>query len=298
VSATTSPSKTAAATTGKQSLNVADLRVSYRIHGELHQAVKGVSFTLAPGEVLGLVGESGSGKSSIAHAVLQLLPDSARIEGKIELGTTNLLALNERQLTKVRGRQIGMVFQDPSASLNPVFKIGTQIVDTLRNFDHKLSRSQAKQMAGAAIEEMGISATRLGSYPHQLSGGMRQRALIAAAMAGQPDLMVADEPTSDLDTVSQAQILRLLRRLREDKNIGILLISHDMGVIASICDRVGVMQGGHLVELGRTSDVLRNPQHPYSRALIQVSRRERDGKGRFITMPDSLETHQIPRDET
>jgi ABC-type dipeptide/oligopeptide/nickel transport system ATPase component len=297
VSATTSSKTTTAKPTVKQSLNVADLRVSYRIHGQLHQAVKGVSFTLAPGEVLGLVGESGSGKSSIAHAVLQLLPDSARIEGKIELGSTNLVRLSERQLTKVRGRQIGMVFQDPSASLNPVFKIGTQIVDTLRNFDHKLSRSQAKQLAGQAIEEMGISASRLGSYPHQLSGGMRQRALIAAAMAGQPDLMVADEPTSDLDTVSQAQILKLLRRLRDEKNIGILLISHDMGVIASICDRVGVMQGGHLVELGRTGDVLRNPQHPYSRALIQVSRRERDATGRFITMPNSLETHQIPRDE-
>jgi ABC-type dipeptide/oligopeptide/nickel transport system ATPase component len=297
VSATTSSSKTDAPPAVQRSLTVADLRVSYRIHGELHQAVKGVSFTLAPGEVLGLVGESGSGKSSIAHAVLQLLPDSARIEGTIELGGTNLVELNERQLTKVRGRQIGMVFQDPSASLNPVFRIGTQIVDTLRNFDHKLSRSQAKQLAGQAIEEMGISASRLGSYPHQLSGGMRQRALIAAAMAGQPDLMVADEPTSDLDTVSQAQILRLLRRLRDEKNIGILLISHDMGVIASICDRVGVMQGGHLVELGLTRDVLRDPQHPYSRALIQVSRRERDSTGRFVTMPDSLETHQIPRDE-
>ena len=275
-------------------LTVTDLRVSYEVHGHEHVAVDQVSFTLRPGEILGLVGQSGSGKSSIAHAVLRLLPTSANIGGRIDLGSMNLVTMSEKQLTKIRGQRIGMVFQDPSAALNPVFRIETQIVDTLRHYDRKLSRADAKRMAGEAIEEMGISASRLRSYPHQLSGGMRQRALIAAAVAGQPELMVADEPTSDLDTVSQAQILALLRRLRDEKNIGLLLISHDMGVIAAICDRVGVMQGGKLVEIGPTDDILRNPQHPYTRALLQVSRRERDADGMFVTMPANLRSHSTP----
>ena len=190
----------------------------------------------------------------------------------------------------IRGRRIGMVFQDPSTALNPVFRIRTQIVDTVMRHRKNLSRSEAKRVAADVIGEMGIAGRPARAASRTSSpGGMRQRALIAAAMVAEPGLLVADEPTSDLDTVSQAQILRLLRRLRDDRGIGILLVSHDMGVIASICDRVGVMQRGELVELGTCDEVLRHPRHPYTRALVDVSGRKRGADGRFVTMPRDVE---------
>jgi len=218
-----------------------------------------------------------------------LLPANARVSGRILLDTEDLVGRAEAQLREIRGNRIGMVFQDPSAALNPVFRIRTQIVDTIRRHRKNLTRSEAKSVAADIIGEMGIEADRLGSFPHQLSGGMRQRALIAAAMVAEPGFLVADEPTSDLDTVSQAQILRLLRRLRDERGIGILLVSHDMGVIASICDRVGVMRRGELVELGTCDDVLRHPRHPYTKALVEVGGRKRGADGRFVTMPAEVE---------
>jgi ABC-type dipeptide/oligopeptide/nickel transport system ATPase component len=266
-------------------LIVEDLHVSYSGRANVGEAVKGVSFAVEAGEILGIVGASGSGKSSIGYAIMRLLPDSAKTTGAVSLGGDNVLEYSERQMRSVRGPRIGMIFQDPSAALNPVFKIGSQIVDTLRYHNPGMSRAEATRIAGERLEEMGIPAARLGSYPHQLSGGMRQRALIAAAMAANPGFIVADEPTSDLDTVSQAQILSLLRRLRDDRTIGIVLISHDMSVVASICDRVGVMRNGLLVELGTSQDVLTRPQHPYTQALVHVSRRDRDENRRFVTMP-------------
>jgi peptide/nickel transport system ATP-binding protein len=267
-------------------LAVEDLNVTYRTPSGFEHAVKNVSLAVRAGEVLGIVGESGSGKSSIAQAVLRLEPDAAQVTGRILLGEDDLVPMSQAELTKVRGKRIGMVFQDPAAALNPVFRISTQIVDTLRRHHHGLSKRDALQQAGRAIEEMGIPAERLSSFPHQLSGGMRQRALIAAAMAAEPAFLVADEPTSDLDTVSQTQILELLLTLRAERNIGILLISHDMRVIAATCDKIGVMAGGVLVEVGSTHDVLTNPTAPYTKALLQISRRERHSSGRFVTMTD------------
>ena len=236
-----------------------------------------------------MVGASGSGKSSIGHAIVGLLPAETKVGGRILLDGENLVGRSESMMRGIRGNRIGMVFQDPSTALNPVFRIRTQIVDTLMRHRKNLKRSEAKRIAADVIGEMGIAPERLGSFPHQLSGGMRQRALIAAAMVAEPGLLVADEPTSDLDTVSQAQILGLLRRLRDDHGIGILLVSHDMGVIASICDRVGVMRRGELVEIGTCDDVLRRPRHPYTRALVEVSGRKRDADGRFVTMPRDVE---------
>jgi peptide/nickel transport system ATP-binding protein len=236
-----------------------------------------------------MVGASGSGKSSIGHAIVGLLPAETKVGGRILLDGENLVGRSESMMRGIRGNRIGMVFQDPSTALNPVFRIRTQIVDTLMRHRKNLKRSEAKRIAADVIGEMGIAPERLGSFPHQLSGGMRQRALIAAAMVAEPGLLVADEPTSDLDTVSQAQILGLLRRLRDDHGIGILLVSHDMGVIASICDRVGVMRRGELVEIGTCDDVLRRPRHPYTKALVEVSGRQRDADGRFVTMPTDVE---------
>jgi ABC-type dipeptide/oligopeptide/nickel transport system ATPase component len=267
-------------------LVVEALNVTYRTPSGFEHAVKDVNLEVRAGEILGIVGESGSGKSSVAQAMLRLEPDAAKVTGRIMLGNDDLVPMSQAQLTKVRGKRIGMVFQDPSAALNPVFRISTQIIDTLRRHHPGLSKPQAKQRAADSIEAMGIPASRLSSFPHQLSGGMRQRALIAAAMSAEPAFLVADEPTSDLDTVSHAQILELLRNLRSESNIGILLISHDMRVIAAICDKIGVMTRGVLVELGSTHDVLTNPKAPYTQALLQVSRRERHASGRFITMAD------------
>jgi ABC-type dipeptide/oligopeptide/nickel transport system ATPase component len=266
-------------------LDVKDLRVTYAQRGESHAAVTGVSFTVNAGEILGIVGESGSGKSSLAHAIMRLLPKTAELSGTVDLGGTNLLELTEAQMSGVRGRQIGMVFQDPSSALNPVFTISTQIVDTLRRHHKGLSRKDARRLASEAVEAMGIRAERLRSYPHELSGGMRQRALIAAAMAAEPSFLVADEPTSDLDTISQAQILELLRQLRKERGIGVILISHDIRVVASICDKVGVMLDGDLIEFGDTDDVLRSPSHAYTRNFLRVSTRQRDEHGVFATMP-------------
>jgi len=270
-------------------LELDNLLVSYPQRAGHSDAVRGVSLSVNAGEIVGMVGASGSGKSSIGHAIVGLLPPETKIGGRILLDGENLVGRSESMMRGIRGNRIGMVFQDPSTALNPVFRIRTQIVDTLMRHRKNLKRSEAKRIAADVIGEMGIAPERLGSFPHQLSGGMRQRALIAAAMVAEPGLLVADEPTSDLDTVSQAQILGLLRRLRDDHGIGILLVSHDMGVIASICDRVGVMRRGELVEIGTCEDVLRRPRHPYTKALVEVSGRQRDADGRFVTMPRDVE---------
>lgn len=269
------------------------LNVTYRTPSGFEHAVKDVNLEVRAGEILGIVGESGSGKSSIAQAMLRLEPDAAKVTGRILLGNDDLVPMSQSQLAKVRGKRIGMVFQDPSAALNPVFRISTQIIDTLRRHHPGLSKPQAMKQAAASIEAMGIPASRLSSFPHQLSGGMRQRALIAAAMSADPAFLVADEPTSDLDTVSQTQILELLLNLRAERNIGILLISHDMRVIAAICDKIGVMTRGVLVELGSTHDVLTNPKAPYTQALLQISRRERHTSGRFITIADVVKGRDL-----
>jgi peptide/nickel transport system ATP-binding protein len=262
-------------------LVVEGLHVEYVQESSLVHAVSGIDLVVGPGEALGLVGESGSGKSSVAFSILRLLPPTARIRGRISVDGLDLAALSERDMRRVRGRLIGMVFQDPAAALNPVFPVSTQIVDTFLRHKPGLTRDRARRMAGDLVEELGISRNRLASYPHQLSGGMRQRMLIAAAMAAEPAYVVADEPTSDLDTISQNQILRLLAELREQRKLGILLISHDLAVIASFCDNVAVMYRGHIVEVAPTSEIMSRPQHPYSVALLRMSRRDRDASGRF-----------------
>ena len=252
-------------------LSVRDLRVEFKGR-RLVRAVRGVSYDLARGETLGIVGESGSGKTVSALSLLGLLPPKAgRItNGSVKFEGRELVGLPESDMNGVRGAQIGMIFQDPLSSLNPVLTIGRQITESLethRGVTGKAATARAVEL----LELVGIpnAGLRIREYPHQFSGGMRQRAMIAMALACEPTLLVADEPTTALDVTIQAQILELLRRLRNELGMAVLLITHDLGVIAGFADRVAVMYAGRIVETGMTEEVLANPKHPYTVGLLR-----------------------------
>jgi ABC-type dipeptide/oligopeptide/nickel transport system ATPase component len=232
--------------------------------------VHGVSLSIGRGEIVGLVGESGSGKSLTALSVLQLLPPQARVAGRVILdGEIDLLTLPAREIRRVRGGRIGLVFQEPSTALDPVWPIGFQIAEAVRAH-RPVSRREARQEAVRLLERVALpdARRRLDDYPHQLSGGQRQRALLAVALAAGPDLLLADEPTTALDVTIQAQILELLETLRAELHLSVLLITHDLGVVAETCDRVAVMQEGRIVEEGSVEAVFRAPAHPYTRGLL------------------------------
>jgi peptide/nickel transport system ATP-binding protein len=252
-------------------LEVTNLRVSFpgAGHGRFYP-VDGVSFSLERGEMLALVGESGCGKSLTSLALLQLIPTPGHIEsGAIRLGDTDVLALRGEALRRIRGRRIGMIFQDPMTSLNPVFTVEAQIVEgILAHF--KISSTEARQRALLLLQEVGIPdpVERLKSYPHQLSGGMRQRVMIAIALAAEPEILVADEPTTALDVTVQAQILEVLDSLRARRGMAVLLITHDLGIVAGRADRVAVMYAGQIVEEATTPRLFANPSHPYTQGLF------------------------------
>jgi oligopeptide/dipeptide ABC transporter ATP-binding protein len=253
-------------------LEVQNLRVSFPA-GDRNRfyPVDGVSFWLNRGETLALVGESGCGKSLTSLALLQLIPAPGRIEdgSVIRLGETDVLSLRGEALRQIRGRRIGMVFQDPMTSLNPVFTVGDQIVEgILAHF--KLPRAKARERALQLLQEVGIPdpGERLRAYPHQLSGGMRQRVMIAIALSAEPEILVADEPTTALDVTVQAQILEVLDRLRASRGMAVLLITHDLGIVAGRADRVAVMYAGQIVEETQTSRLFANPSHPYTQGLF------------------------------
>jgi len=253
-------------------LLVQDLRVSFPGPGGRVFPVDGVSFALAPGELLALVGESGSGKTLTGLSLLRLVPAPGRIEPGtvLRLGETDLLSLGGEALRRVRGRRLAMVFQDPLASLNPVLTVGHQIAETIRaHFD--LPRREARQRAEALLAEVGISDAprRYESYPHQLSGGMRQRAMLAIALAAEPDILLADEPTSALDVTVQAQILQLLDRLRAARGMSLLLITHDLSIVAGRADRVAVMHRGRIVECTPTAQLFATPSSAEARQLLE-----------------------------
>jgi peptide/nickel transport system permease protein len=231
-----------------------------------------VSFTVRRGEIIGLVGESGCGKSMTASAILGLLPGNAHIAaGSIRLGGTELVGLNEDALRRIRGARIGMVFQDPNGALSPVHDIGTQLCDAIRAH-RRMGRAQALARAVELLELVGVpdAARRIRDYPHQFSGGMAQRVVIAAALACDPELLIADEPTTALDVTIQAQVLDLLAELRARLSMSVLLITHDFGVVADLCDRVAVMYAGQLVETGNSASLLTRPRHPYTSALLEA----------------------------
>ncbi len=254
-------------------LEVRGLKTVFRTRGGEIHAVNSVSFHLNRGEVLGVVGESGSGKSVTMMSLIGLLPSPpAEIrDGAVLLGERDLLKIPPDELRHVRGAKVGFVFQDPMTSLNPVFTVGMQIMEPLR--EHMgMTKAQAEARAVELLELVGIpdARSRLKSYPHQFSGGMRQRVMIAIALACDPDVLIADEPTTALDVTIQAQILELVKELRQKLGMAIIWITHDLGVIAAVADRVMVMYGGQVVEHGPVKEIFANPRHPYTRALLKT----------------------------
>ncbi|MAY64032.1 MAG: nickel import ATP-binding protein NikD [Rhizobiales bacterium] len=254
---------------GNPYLTVRDLTVSFQGKGGEFHAVDRIGFELDRGEILALVGESGSGKSMTSLAVMRLLPQAARMSGRITIAGDDVASLPRRQMEDVRGARIGMVFQEPMTSLNPVLTIARQMTEGLIRHQG-LSRKAALAAARSALDDVGFGEPDrvLSQYPHQLSGGMRQRVMIAAALALRPGILIADEPTTALDVTVQAQVLDLLVDLKSRLGSGILLITHDIGVVAETADRVAVMRHGRIVETGATDAVLRNPTHDYTKALL------------------------------
>jgi ABC-type dipeptide/oligopeptide/nickel transport system ATPase component len=252
-------------------LEIDGLEVAFPAPGGWVPAVRGVSLSIGRGEIVGLVGESGSGKSLTALSVLSLLPPRVRTAGRIHLEgeARNLLGLPEREIRRIRGRRIGIVFQEPATALDPVWSIGFQIAEAVRAH-RRLSRREAREEVVRLLDLVALpdARRRLDDYPHQLSGGQRQRVLIAMALASGPDLLLADEPTTALDVTIQAQILELLESLRSRLGLSVLLITHDLAVVAETCDRMAVMYAGHIVEEGRVEEVFRAPAHSYTRELL------------------------------
>jgi oligopeptide/dipeptide ABC transporter ATP-binding protein len=252
-------------------LSVRDLEVRFWTgRGTVH-AVNGISFDISPGETLGIVGESGCGKSVTSLALMGILPRAGRAtKGEAVFEGRDLLKLSDEELRRVRGREIAMIFQDPMTSLNPVLTVGRQIRETLQtHFD--LDRKEADSRAADLLGQVGIPSpdVRLGDYPHQFSGGMRQRAMIAMALAGEPKLLIADEPTTALDVTIQAQILDVLRKLVAERDTALILITHDLGVVAGMCERVNVMYAGMFMETGSAEQLFGQPRHPYTLGLLQ-----------------------------
>ena len=253
-------------------LNIENLHVSFDTYaGEVH-AVRGVDLHIASGEVLAVVGESGCGKSVTAQTIMKLNPmPPARIkEGSITLDGIDIVDAGEKQMEDIRGRLVSMIFQDPMTCLNPTMKVGKQIVETIQNHQ-KLSREEAHKEAIRRLEMVQIpnAAQRAEEYPHQFSGGMRQRAMIAMALSCKPKLLIADEPTTALDVTIQAQIMQLMATLRKETGTAIILITHDLGVVANLADRVAVMYAGRVMEQGTVRDIFYHPAHPYTRALLR-----------------------------
>ncbi len=252
-------------------LEVNDLQTHFPTRAGLVRAVDGVSFYLDRGELLGLVGESGCGKSITALSVMRLIsPPGKIVNGEILFDGKDLLKLSDAQMREMRGDDIAMIFQDPMTSLNPVFTVGEQIAEALR-LHRKMSRKEARQATIEAMREVAIPdpARRLDDYPHQLSGGMRQRVMIAMALACNPKLLIADEPTTALDVTIQAQILELLNELRKQRDLAVLLITHDLGVVAEVADRVAVMYTGRIVEESPVDELFARPKHPYTEGLLR-----------------------------
>src|SRR6188474_1545798 len=269
-------------------LSVEDLRVEFWTQRGTVHAVNGISFDVAPGETLGIVGESGCGKSVTSLALMGILPRAGRITGGTAMfGDRDLFALSDGELRRIRGRDIAMIFQDPMTSLNPVLTIGRQIREALEaHFD--LGKGEANRRVADLLDQVGIpsSEIRLKDYPHQFSGGMRQRAMIAMALACEPKVLIADEPTTALDVTIQAQILDLLRRLVEDRETALILITHDLGVVAGMCERVNVMYAGMFMETGTADALFAHPRHPYTLGLLQsVPRLDAGRRQRLLPIP-------------
>lgn len=250
-------------------LDIRGLHVHYMSDGRQVKAVNGISLCVTPGETIGLVGETGAGKTTTALAIMQLLqkPAGRYAGGEIFFNGEDLLKASESRMQHIRGNQISMIFQDPMTSLNPVYTVGDQIAEVIE-LHQKVGRKAAMEKAGKALEMVGIPAERMDEYPHQFSGGMKQRVCIAMALAANPQLLIADEPTTALDVTIQAQVLDLMRKLKNELGTAMILITHDLGIVAEVCDKVAIMYAGQIIEMGTLEDIFHHPTHPYTKGLF------------------------------
>jgi oligopeptide/dipeptide ABC transporter ATP-binding protein len=252
-------------------LTVKDLVVEYSAEGQVIHAVNGVSFSLKRGRTFGLVGETGAGKTSTAKAILRILPDPpAKIKrGEIFLDGEDLLKISEKEMRKIRGHKVSMIFQDPMTALNPIMKVGEQIAEVIK-LHNDISRKEANERGMVMLEKVGIPRERFNEYPHQFSGGMKQRVVIAIALACSPELLLADEPTTALDVTIQAQVLEMINKLKVDFNTSMIMISHNLGVVAEVCDDIGVIYAGEIIEMGSKEAIFDRPTHPYTQGLFKA----------------------------
>ena len=251
-------------------LKVSDLVVHYELENEVVEAVNGVSFEMDRGETLGIVGETGAGKTTLALSIMRLVPEPPGrvVQGTVALDGENVLSMAKREIRQIRGKKVSMIFQDPMTSLNPVQTVGNQIMEVIKLHEN-CSAAEAVIRATEMLERVGIPGERFNEYPHQFSGGMRQRVVMAIALACSPELLIADEPTTALDVTIQAQILDMMRRLKDDLNTSMIMITHDLGVVAETCDKVAIMYAGELVEYGTVEQIFHRPKHPYTVGLFR-----------------------------
>ncbi len=267
-------------------LDVEDLVVHYELEEETVRVVNHVGLQLKKGRTLGFVGETGAGKTTTAKAIMRLVPDPPGVikSGRITVCGHDMLSLKPAQLEKIRGKEVSMIFQDPMTSLNPVFTVGDQIAESIAVHE-RVSKSEAAKKAGEMLELVGIPPERAGEYPHQFSGGMKQRVVIAIALACNPKLLIADEPTTALDVTIQAQVLDLMRALKDKYGTAMIMITHDLGIVAEICDEVAVMYAGSIVEKGTLEDIFNHTKHPYTEGLFNSLPNIRDRKAELIPIP-------------
>jgi peptide/nickel transport system ATP-binding protein len=249
-------------------VRVRDLRVAYRTPRGPLWAVDGVDFEVARGEALGLVGESGCGKSSLGRALISLMPPGGVVRGSVEIDGREVVGASRTALRRLRGEHAALVFQEPMTRLDPLMRVSTHFIEAIRTHRPDTSKDEARKMAVEAMAQMGIPRTRVDNYPHEFSGGMRQRIMIALGIVLKPGLIIADEPTTSLDVIVEAQILDILTRLRRDEDVGLVLITHNLGIVAETCDRVAVMYAGKVVEIGTVEEVFHAPKHPYTQGLL------------------------------
>ena len=270
-------------------LTIQNLYTEYATDHGLVQAVNGVSLTIGRGETLGLVGETGAGKTTTALSILKLIqsPPGRIKSGKIFLGDQELTVCSDKEMQKIRGKRLSMIFQDPMTALNPVITVGNQIAEVIR-LHEKCSRAEAEVRASEMLEMVGIPAERFREYPHQFSGGMKQRVVIAIALACMPELLIADEPTTALDVTIQAQVLDLIKELTEASKASVIMITHDLGVVASLCNKIIIMYGGKIVEAGNEREIFYDPKHPYTKGLLNsINNPDDDDDTKLESIPGS-----------
>lgn len=267
-------------------LQLDHVTTNYRTVRGWVRAAENVSFEIGQGEALGVVGESGCGKTTVALSILKILPRGGRIrKGKILFEGRDLVPLRDGEMRKIRWSGISIVFQGAMNAMNPVFKVGDQIIEAIRLHEHDVSRADARARAEALFEMVGVESSRLDNYPHEFSGGMRQRALIAMALACNPRLLIADEPGTALDVIVQAQVLRLLRDLKDKLGLSMMMISHDLSIVAEVCEKIAVMYAGHVVEYGQVDAIFKEPLHPYTQGLLSAFPSIKGEKKKMVSIP-------------